>query len=71
MSKKIKYEILIVSYNITLWQKAMVLFIPYVFENQCSKPTSYTARKSVNLGFLFFPDFKGHLHFVLKELNQQ
>lgn len=71
MSKKIKYEILIVSYSIIMQQKSMVLFSPRVFENQCCKPTSYMAGKSVNLGFLFFPDFKGHLHSVLKQLNQQ
>lgn len=43
-----------------MWQKAMALLSPYVFENQCVKPTRYIAGTSINLGFPFFPDFKGH-----------
>lgn len=31
--QKIKYEIFIVSYDIIMWQKAMISFRPYAFEN--------------------------------------
>lgn len=44
--------------------KAVVLFNPYMFENQHCKPTRYMARTNISLGFLFFPDFKGLSQFL-------